>query len=102
MYTLEELMNTDNQLCELSCWSCRFITETDRDNIMMVIKNNNYDIHLSWYPFTGEEAPMPLDDIDIESEDEEESFEDDEEDEDHEFLNYWNNPPLPGRALGCC
>ena len=45
---------------------------------------------------------MPLDDIDIESEDEEESFEDDEEDEDHEFLNYWNNPPLPGRALGCC
>ena len=41
---------------------------------------------------------MPLDDIE-DSEDEDVEILDEEEDE-HEFLNYWNEPPLPGRALG--
>ena len=42
---------------------------------------------------------MPLDDIE-DDEEEEESLEDGEDDDEHEFLNFWNNPPLPGRSLG--
>ena len=42
---------------------------------------------------------MPLEDI--EDDDEEEEDDDSlEEDEDYDFLNFWNNPPLPERALG--
>ena len=73
----------------MSCWSCRFISEADREALQTLIRTSNYDVHFSWYPFTGEEAPIPLDDIEDDEEDE-------EEDQDHEFLNYWNDPPLPG------
>ena len=101
VYSLEEFLTRPNMLSSLACWSCRFITETDRDSLVQMIKLSNYDLHFSWYPFTGEEAPMPLEDIeDDDDEEEEESFEEDEEDEEYEFLNYWNNPPLPGRVLG--
>ena len=99
VYSLEEIINRDNLLGSLACWSCRFITETDRDYLVRMIQLSNYDLHFSWYPFTGEEAPMPLDDIE-DDEEEEESLEDDEDDDEHEFLNFWNNPPLPRRALG--
>ena len=102
-FTLEDLVTRDNNLTNLAVWSCRFITETDRDALLATIRHNNYDIHFSWYAFTGEEAPMGLDDADMESDDDD-SFEDydveEEEENEHEFLNYWNNPPLPGRALG--
>ena len=99
VYSLEEILTRPNMLSSLACWSCRFITETDRDTLVRMIKLSNYDLHFSWYPFTGEEAPMPLEDIEDDDDDEEEE-ETSEEDEDYEFLNYWNNPPLPGRALG--
>ena len=47
---------------------------------------------------------MPLDDIvsDDEQTDEEEG-DDDDEDEDgneYDFMNYWNQPPMPGQAFG--
>ena len=77
----------------MSCWSCRFISEADREALQTLIRTSNYDVHFSWYPFTGEEAPIPLDDIE---DDEEEEEEEEQEDQDHEFLNYWNDPPLPG------
>ena len=32
----------------------------------------NYELHFNWYPYTGEEAPMPLDDIEHFFEEEEE------------------------------
>ena len=100
-FSLEDIINRPNMLRSLACWSCRFITETDRDSIDRMIKLSNYDLHFSWYPFTGEEAPMPLEDIEDDyEEEEEESLEEDEDHETYEFLNYWNNPPLPGRALG--
>ena len=67
--------------------------EADREALQTLIRTSNYDVHFSWYPFTGEEAPIPLDDIE---DDEEEEEEEEEEDQDHEFLNYWNDPPLPG------
>lgn len=97
VYTLEGIIARVNELTNLCCWSCRFIMENDREAIDDEIRMNNYDLHFSWYPFTGEEAPMPLDDIS----DDEES---DEEDEDFEweapeFFNYWNHPPLPGTGL---
>ena len=98
VYTLEEFINKENNLSVIECWSCRFITENDRKGLEETIKSQNFAIYLSWYPFTGEEAPMPLDDIE-DSEDEDMEILDEEEDE-HEFLNYWNEPPLPGRALG--
>ena len=91
-------------MSDLGCWSCRFITETDQKNLLNTIKGNNYDIYFNWYPFTGEEAPMPLDDIvsDDEQTDEEEG-DDDDEDEDgneYDFMNYWNQPPMPSQAFG--
>jgi hypothetical protein len=97
VYTLEGIIARVNELTNLCCWSCRFIMENDREAVEDEIRMNNYDLHFSWYPFTGEEAPMPLDDIS----DDEES---DEEDEDFEweapeFFNYWNHPPLPGTGL---
>ena len=61
---------------------------------METLRNNNYQLHFSYYQFTGEEAPMPLDDIESDDEDENED-EDDEEDEEPDFLNYWTDPPLP-------
>ena len=100
-YSLDDIINRTNLLSSLACWSCRFITETDRDSLDRMIKLSNYDLHFSWYPFTGEEAPMPLEDIEDDYEEEEEdSLEEEEDHETYEFLNYWNNPPLPGRALG--
>ena len=96
-YTLDGIIARVNKLTNLCCWSCRFIMENDREDIKEEIRINNYDLYFSWYPFTGEEAPMPLDDI---SEDEE-SDDDDEEDDEWEtpeFFNYWNHPPLPGLA----
>jgi len=97
VYTLEGIISRVNKLSDLCCWSCRFIMENDREAIMEEIRINNYNLHFSWYQFTGEEAPMPLDDIsDVEdSEEEEEDF----EFETPEFFNYWNNPPLPGTGL---
>ena len=56
----------------MSCWSCRFISEADREALQTLIRTSNYDVHFSWYPFTGEEAPIPLDDIEDDEEDEEE------------------------------
>ena len=61
---------------------------------METLRNNNYQLHFSYYQFTGEEAPMPLDDIESDDEDEDED-EDDEEDEEPDFLNYWTDPPIP-------
>ena len=73
--------------------------EADREALQTLIRTSNYDVHFSWYPFTGEEAPIPLDDIE---DDEEEEEEEEEEDQDHEFLNYWNDPPLPGIGSVIC
>ena len=74
-FSLETLLRAENRLTDLSCWSCRFITDWDRDTVLDILRNNNYTTHFSYYQFTGEEAPMPLDDI--ESDDEEDG--DDEE-----------------------
>jgi len=95
IYTLEGIISRVNKLTNLCCWSCRFIMENDREAVDEEIRMNNYDLHFSWYPYTGEEAPMPFDDIEIEDESEEEE-EEDFEWETPEFLNYWNHPPLPG------
>ena len=53
----------------------------------------NYELRFNWYPYTGEEAPMPLEDIEIISDDEEEEGDDEVPD----FMNYWNMP-LPNSA----
>ena len=94
LFTLESLVTANNRLSCLACWSCRFITEMDRDLVVETLRNNNYQLHFSYYQFTGEEAPMPLDDIESDDEDEDED-EDDEEDEEPDFLNYWTDPPIP-------
>ena len=60
----------------------------------------NYNLHFNWYPFTGEEAPMHIEDIDDFEEDESEEEESEEEDDEvPEFMNYWNNIPLPGSGI---
>ena len=92
--SLESLLTAQNRLSYLACWSCRFITETDRAQVVETIRDFNYQLHFSYYQFTGEEAPMPLDDIESDDEDENED-EDDEEDEEPDFLNYWTDPPIP-------
>ena len=92
VFSLQSLVTAQNRLSCLSCWSCRFITETDRDLVMETLTSNNYQLHFSYYQFTGEEAPMPLDDI--ESDDEEDEDEDENEDEEPDFLNYWTDPPI--------
>ena len=68
--------------------------QKSRDLVVETLRNNNYQLHFSYYQFTGEEAPMPLDDIESDDEDEDED-EDDEEDEEPDFLNYWTDPPIP-------
>ena len=40
----------------------------------------NYELRFNWYPYTGEEAPMPLEDIEIISDDEEEDSDEDRSD----------------------
>jgi len=97
VYTLEGIIARVNELTNLCCWSCRFIMENDKEAIEDEIRMNNYALHFGWYPFTGEEAPMPLDDISDDEDSEEE--EDEEEWEAPEFFNYWNHPPVPGTGL---
>ena len=69
--------------------------------IFFFLRLENYNLHFNWYPFTGEEAPMPIEDIDDfeEDESEEEESEEEEGDELPEFMNYWNNIPLPGSRI---
>ena len=102
VFSLETLVGAVNSLSELACWSCRFITDTDRDLLLDTLRSNNFLTHFSYYQFTGEEAPMPLDDIESDDEDQDD---DEEEEEEHEpdFLNFWTDPPIPtGRPLGGC
>jgi len=100
-FSLEDLLSRKNKLIELAIWSCRFVTETDKEHVVRNIKTKNFDIHFSWYPFTGEEAPMAIDDIisDDGDDDSDEETDDDANDDEPEFLNYWNNPPLPSQQI---
>ena len=52
-------------------------------------------MRLDWYPYTGQEAPMPLDDIQVDDEEEEDDDEDDEDDAVPDFVNFWNQMPIP-------
>ena len=53
-FLLEDLLSRKNKLIELAIWSCRFVTETDKEHVVRNIKTKNFDIHFSWYPFTGD------------------------------------------------
>ena len=67
----------------------------------------NFALRLDWYPFTGEEAPMPIEDIELleeledEEEDDDEGVDDGEGEEGNVGLNnnYWNNN-IPLHQLG--
>ena len=56
----------------------------------------NFSTRFSWYPYTGEEAPIPLEDIEDIDDTEEEEEEEEDEDEVPDFMNYWNNVPRFG------
>ena len=60
----------------------------------------HYDVRVDWYPYTGQEAPMPLDDIEIDADDDEEEEDNDDDDDDDDgempdFVNFWNQMPGP-------
>jgi len=63
------------------------------DKIVILPRIENYAVRLDWYPYTGQEAPMPLDDIQLDDDEEE----DDEDDDDDvpDFVNFWNQMPGP-------
>jgi len=94
LHSLLLFLEADNSLSELKCWSCRFITEDDDDVVRSEICRNNYDIYFSWYQFTGEEAPMLIEEMveNPESDWDEDDEEDEEEEEEDD--NQWNIPAL--------
>jgi hypothetical protein len=60
----------------------------------------HYEVRLDWYPYTGQEAPMPLDDIEVQVDDEEDDEDDEDDDDDNgvpDFVNFWNQMPGPGQ-----
>lgn len=92
LHSLLLFLEADNCLSELQCWSCRFITEDDNDVVRTEISRNNYDVYFSWYQFTGEEAPMLMEEM-IENP-ESDWDEDDDEEEEEDAGNQWNVPAL--------
>merc|ERR1712107_109637 len=92
LHSLLLFLEADNCLSELQCWSCRFITEDDNDVVRTEICRNNYDVYFSWYQFTGEEAPMLMEEM-IENP-ESDWDEDDDDEEEEDAGNQWNVPAL--------
>jgi len=99
IFTLDAVIFRENELTDLCVWSCRFIMEDDQETLLLRIRLENFDLRLNWYPFTGEEAPMPLEDIEDVIEEEEEEEEEEDESGVPDFLNFWNQipPSLAGR-----
>ena len=61
--------------------------DTERKHITDQIEVNNLRTRFGWYPYTGELAPLPLDDLEEEEEEESDEEEDFQPDD---IFNYWN------------
>jgi len=89
------------RLTQLACWSCRFISLADTETVKADIRCNQYDLHLSWYPWCPEddEVQQPILEEEYEGDEDDEEEEEDWEWQEPEFFNYWNNYPLRGAEL---
>jgi len=58
LYTLEGMLERENQLTALRCWSCRFISENNKKLLKNFIKSNNYLTYFEWFPYTGQRVPQ--------------------------------------------
>ena len=64
--------------------------DTERTHITDQIEVNNLRTRFGWYPYTGELAPLPLDDLEEEEEEEEEESDEEEDFQPDDIFNYWN------------